>query len=70
MIIISWNVKGLGDWQKRGLIKSFLLKYSPTMVILQGTKLNYVDLWIVKFLWSAKHISWLALDALSTSGRS
>ena len=67
-IIISWNVKRLGRLEKRALIKSFLLKYNPIMVVLQDTKLNYVDCWIVKSLWSARHIGWSTLNASGTSG--
>ena len=70
MIIISSNVKGLGDWQKRALVKTFLLKDNPPTVILPETKLNFVDRGMVKSLWRARHIGWSALDATRTSGGS
>lgn len=40
MKIVSWNVRGIGAPPKRALIKSFLVKLNPDVVLLQETRLN------------------------------
>lgn len=68
MKIISWNVRGMGAPPKRVLIKDFLIKVDPDLVILQETKLAVVDRKVVKAVWSLCRIGWVALDAEGSVG--
>ncbi|XP_022158956.1 uncharacterized protein LOC111025405 [Momordica charantia] len=63
MKFLTWNVRGLDSWKKGALIKQFISRLNPNVVILQETKLSYMDILIVKSLWSAHGINWSALDA-------
>lgn len=58
MKLISWNVRGLGAPPIRALVKSLLSKINPDLVILQETKLEYVNRFLVKSIWSSRNFGW------------
>ena len=41
--IVSWNVRGLNDPKKRGILRNWLRKWKVDVVCLQETKLDKVD---------------------------
>lgn len=68
MMIISWNVQGLGSWKKKAIVKDFLSSQNPAIVILQETKLSAIDRKTVKSIWSCRNIAWAAIDVYGASG--
>jgi exonuclease III len=49
--IISWNVRGLNNPQKRGVVKNWLCEWKCDVVCLQETKLDKVDWVLVCSIW-------------------
>jgi exonuclease III len=43
MKILSWNVRGLGDKEKRDLVQSTLFEHKPDIVCIQESKLSNID---------------------------
>ena len=48
--IMSWNVRGANDSDKRLIIKSFLNSQKAELVCLQETKIQKLDLGLVRSL--------------------
>ncbi|GMP67950.1 hypothetical protein CsSME_00027743 [Camellia sinensis var. sinensis] len=57
MEIVSWNVRGLGSRKKRGIIRDFLRKHQPDIVIFQETKVEVCDRTFIKSIWGVRHKS-------------
>ena len=66
--LLSWNVRGLNNPQKRYTVKNLLKEWKCDVVCFQETKLDYVNLAVVKSLWSSPFVDWKALDAIHTAG--
>uniref|UniRef100_A0A2N9IM54 non-specific serine/threonine protein kinase n=1 Tax=Fagus sylvatica TaxID=28930 RepID=A0A2N9IM54_FAGSY len=66
--IISWNVRGLNNPQKRERVKYWLRHWKGDIVCLQETKLDFLDRRIVRSLWSNPYVDWEFLEAVGTSG--
>ena len=66
--IISWNVRGLNDSQKRLIVRSLLHEWKCDVVCLQETKLVGVDRQMVSILWSCSYVDWVALDVDQMAG--
>lgn len=43
MIVVSWNVRGIGSGKKRGVIKDSLRKMNPDIIILHETKREIME---------------------------
>lgn len=50
MLILSWNVKGLGRREKRMLIRNLIRKFKSTILFLPEMKLGVFDSGIVNYL--------------------
>ncbi|KAK3199454.1 hypothetical protein Dsin_022869 [Dipteronia sinensis] len=48
--VISWNVRGLGRKEKRKVVRKLVLKFKPTMLFLQETKLGTFNSGIIRSL--------------------
>jgi len=66
--ILSWNVRGLNDINKRSTIKSLIRKWNPDVICLQETKLEEWSSLITGQLWGNRWASWAELKANGTRG--
>ena len=66
--ILSWNVRGLNDCQKRLIVKNLLREWKCDVICLQETELSSIDRQMVGNLWSCPFVDWVALDAVQTAG--
>ncbi|XP_065622832.1 uncharacterized protein LOC136064694 [Quercus suber] len=66
--MISWNVRGLNDPQKRLVVRNLLRKWKCDIVCLQETKLAGLDRQLVCSIWGCPYMDWVALDANQIAG--
>ncbi|KAL4601409.1 hypothetical protein ACB092_11G271100 [Castanea dentata] len=66
--MLSWNVRGLNNPQKREVCKNLLRERKCDIVCLQETKLSSLNSSIVRSLWGSPFLDWVALDAINTTG--
>ncbi|XP_068644692.1 uncharacterized protein [Aristolochia californica] len=68
MIVLSWNVRGIRAFRKRGVISYFISQFKPSIAILQETKCQEMFDAIIKELWSNSSIKWVAVNAEGNLG--
>ncbi|KAG6628599.1 hypothetical protein CIPAW_14G024500, partial [Carya illinoinensis] len=56
--IISWNVRGLHEHNKRFQVRNLLRQWKGDIVCLQETKLEVITRKLVQSLWRGQHIGW------------
>ena len=61
--ILTWNVRGLNEKEKRLKVRNFLRSWRADIVCLQETKLKWVTRGLVRRIWSCPYIDWLYLDS-------
>ena len=66
--LISWNVRGLNEVDKRLQIRNLLLSWKADIVCLQETKLEWITRGIVRSIWSCPYVDWLYLGFDGASG--
>ena len=66
--LLSWNVRGLNNSQKREVCKNLLKEWKCDIVFFQETKVSSVDVAFVWSLWGSPFIDWAILDIVQTSG--
>ena len=66
--MISWNVRGLNDFQKRLVVRNLLREWKCDIICLQETKLDGMDSQMVCSLWSCLYVDWAVLDADQMAG--
>lgn len=66
--IITWNVRGLNDPNKRKVIKLAVRKWKAHVLCLQETKMNSLSGDIVKSLWGSRWVEWEIMEANGTAG--
>ena len=66
--LISWNVRGLNEVDKRLQIRNLLLSWKADIVCLQETKLEWITRGIVRSIWSCPYVDWLYLGSDGASG--
>ena len=66
--IISWNVRGMNDLDKRLRIKNLLNRWKVDIVCLQETKLGLISSRVVRSLWSYPYVDWVFLGSNGASG--
>jgi exonuclease III len=64
--IISWNVRGLNEADKRLHIRNLLKLWKADIICLQETKLELVTRHIVRSLWSCHYVDWLFLGSVGS----
>jgi exonuclease III len=68
MLILNWNVRGLGLSEKRRMVKNAIVYGRSDIVCLQETKLSNVDGYLMKSICGNAFTSWVCLDAVQSSG--
>ena len=66
--IISWNVKGANNPEKRKLIKAFLKSQRANVICLQETKIKAINRGLVGSLGARRFLDWGAINAVGASG--
>ena len=66
--IISWNVRGLNDLNKRLRVRYLLRSWKADIICLQETKLDLVTKGLVRNIWGVHHVDWLYLGSSGASG--
>ncbi|KAF5471907.1 hypothetical protein F2P56_008670 [Juglans regia] len=66
--IVSWNVRGLNEVEKRLWIRHLLREWKADIVCLQETKLKVINRKIVRTLWSSNCVDWVYLASSGASG--
>jgi endonuclease/exonuclease/phosphatase family metal-dependent hydrolase len=58
--IISWNVRGMNELDKRLRIKNLLKGWKVDVVCLQETKLGLISSRVVRSLWGGQYVDWFS----------
>ena len=66
--IISWNVRGVNDPEKRKVIKNFLRSYRADIVCLQETKVQEMSVELARGLGVGRRLNWKVLNAEGSAG--
>ena len=66
--ILSWNVRGVNDPVKRSVIKGFLISNRVDLVCFQETKVQQMNVGMVRSLGVGRYLNWIALDAEGSAG--
>jgi hypothetical protein len=66
--ILSWNVRGLNDRDKRHQVRHMLKMGKDDAICLQETKMDLITRGIVRGLWSLPQVDWLYLGSDGASG--
>ncbi len=66
--ILSWNVRGINNPQKRDRVKFWLRQWQCNIVCLQETKLDTLDQRVIRSVWSNPYVDWEMLDVVGTVG--
>ena len=66
--ILSWNVRGLNDSNKRKLIKALISSQKVDLVCLQETKMTEMSLGVVRSLGVGRFLEWGVLNARGAAG--
>lgn len=66
--ILTWNVRGLNDRDKRLAVKAVLRRARVDVVCLQETKMEVFGVEVVQEILGGKFMEWLHLPAMGTAG--
>ena len=66
--ILSWNVKGVNDPEKRRVIKSFLRSNRADLVCLQETKVQQMNNVMARSIGLGRFLNWRVLNAEGSAG--
>jgi exonuclease III len=66
--IVTWNVRGLNDREKRLQIKNLIKMWKADVICLQETKLELVSRSLVKSLWGCHYVDWAVIGSVGASG--
>ena len=66
--ILSWNVRGAIDREKRKIIKSIIKSQRVDVVCLQETKIKEMSSGIVRSLGVERHLDWRAVNSTGAAG--
>ena len=66
--IVSWNVRGLNEQDKRLWVRNLIRKWKADIVCLQETKLELINKGVICSLWGGQHVDWLYLCSMGASG--
>lgn len=66
--ILSWNVRGLNEGDKRLKVRNLLRQWKADIICLQETKLDFVSNSLVRSLWGCHFVDWCYLASRGASG--
>lgn len=66
--ILSWNVRGLNEAEKRSTIKSLFHKWKADIVCLQETKIEDWSPLLIRQVWGNRWVEWATLNSIGRSG--
>ena len=66
--IVSWNVRGLNDSDKRLRVRNLIRLWKADLICLQETKMGYFDRKLIRSLWGSPHVDWISLGSNGASG--
>ncbi|XP_023904183.1 uncharacterized protein LOC112015948 [Quercus suber] len=66
--IISWNVRGLNDRDKRLRVRNMVRRWGPDVICLQETKIELITRAVIRNLWRGQHVDWSYLGSCGASG--
>ena len=70
--IISWNVSGLNDRDKRLRVRNLVRKWGPDVICLQETKMELITRAVIRSLClgggGGEHVDWSYLGSSGASG--
>ena len=66
--ILSWNVRGMNDLDKRKVIKNFLRSHRVDLVCLQETKVREMNINMVRSLGVGRCLNWKVLNVERSVG--
>ena len=61
--ILSWNIRGVNDSDKRKVIKNLIRTNRVDLVCLQETKVQVMNIEMVRSLGVGRFLNWIALNA-------
>jgi exonuclease III len=65
--LLSWNVRGLNDGDKRLRVRNLLREWKVDIVCFQETKLEVISRNVIRSLWGCHHVNWCYLDSRRAS---
>ena len=65
--IITWNVRGLNDLNKRLRVRHLLRNWKADIICLQEKKLDLITKGLVRNIWGIQHVDWLYLGSMGAS---
>ena len=66
--IISWNVRGLNEKDKRLQIRHLIRIWRVDVICLQETKMELITRGFIKSIWGCQHVDWVYLSLIGASG--
>ena len=66
--IISWNVRGLNERDKRLRVSNMVRRWGPDVICLQETKMELIIGAVIRSLWRGQHVDWSYLGSCGASG--
>ena len=66
--IISWNVRGLNEQDKRLRDRNLIRNWRLDIVCLQETKLELITRAMIRSLWGGQHVDWSYLGSCGAFG--
>ena len=66
--ILSWNVRGANDRDKRKVIKLVIKSQRVDVVCVQETKIKEMNMGLVRSLGVGRHIDWRVINSRGAAG--
>ena len=68
MLILSWNVRGLGSGVKRRMVKGVVLRLKPEVLFIQESKLKVFDSRVIQVVGGQWLSRGVGVEAVGASG--
>lgn len=68
MIVLSWNIRGLGGKIKRSVVRKLISKHNPHFVCIQETKSENITQKLIGSIWNDPNTQWVASPSIGNSG--